>query len=1008
MLFYGDKDSPAFDQFQSGIRNKLEHELDAPVWIYAETFDEAWLGQSPTYALMMEQFLRAKYGKRGIGVVVPVGDYPIQFMRERHKRLLPDAKIVWISFGVAPRLAAPDSTGIAMRTNLGPTVELALLQNPGTRHILLIAGATAVDRVFGQLAFNEAMKYIQEKHKAVDLRILSPGTFAESKAALAALPPDTVSVMVTYFGDSVGQGFVSARILPTFSAATNCPMYGWNSVNLGRGIVGGSMVDMEENGGLLGSLMARVIRGEDPGSIPIAKGDLAHSAFDWKQLKRWGIPMDRVPEGSIVINREFTFWELYKWRVIGLISLVFLEAMLIGILIRLAFLQRRHVRQLAERRKTEALLAQIAAALIFLPPELVNKEIENSFQRVLESFDLDQINLFEFSPGTTKLRLLCSRSSTGSMQPPAVVDLHQLPWTAARLLGGAPILLKSLAELPSEAGPLKEILNANQILSFASFPLMHKAGLFGTLSFSTICGERAWEPNAIYALEAIARIFGSALDRKRAEEAAQESQQRLTGIVESAMDAVIAVDADQRIVVFNTTAERMFGCPAGEALGSTIERFIPNRFRTSHRENILRFAASEETNRGMGRLGTIMALRANGREFPIEASISQVQTGGGNLFTAIIRDTTERERAERQLRESYELNLSILQSLKNHLAVLDSKGTIIAVTARGPEFVAVSGINLHELHVGDNYLETRRAAADAGDRDVATALEGVKAVYDGTRKYFELQYDYKSGIEQRWFLMSATPMKDRSVGVIISHEDITVRKRHEQAIQELSGRLINVQEQERSRIARELHDDINQQVAMLAIELQQLRAFFPKESPETDEKVNSLWKKTHALSTDIQQLSHRLHSTKLEHLGIVAALRGLCNEVSAQGKIEIEFQFQQVPAEIGSGVSLSIFRVAQESLHNVAKHSHAEKVRMELFGTGGSVVLRVSDDGVGFDPEAPENTTGLGMVSMGERIRLEGGTFSVTSKPSLGTQIEARIPLVRGIAAAGTAHSSTA
>jgi signal transduction histidine kinase len=317
----------------------------------------------------------------------------------------------------------------------------------------------------------------------------------------------------------------------------------------------------------------------------------------------------------------------------------------------------------------------------------------------------------------------------------------------------------------------------------------------------------------------------------------------------------------------------------------------------------------------------------------------------------------------------------------------------VAATERGPDFGADSGINALAPRVGDNYLEMCKAAAAAGDREVAVALEGVRAVFDGTRAYFELDYNSKPGAELRWFIMSVTPLRKSGEGVVVSHEDITVRKRHEQAIQELGGRLINAQEQERSRIARELHDDINQQVAMLAIELQQFKNFFPEESSERNEKVEALWRKTHELSLHIQQLSHRLHSTKLEHLGIVAALRGLCNELSDQRKIEVEFQFRQIPAEIGSEVSLCIFRVAQESLHNVVKHSHAGKVRVDLFGEGELITLRVSDDGVGFDPDAHENSSGLGMVSMGERIRLLRGTFSVTSKPSLGTQIEARIPV---------------
>ena len=152
-------------------------------------------------------------------------------------------------------------------------------------------------------------------------------------------------------------------------------------------------------------------------------------------------------------------------------------------------------------------------------------------------------------------------------------------------------------------------------------------------------------------------------------------------------------------------------------------------------------------------------------------------------------------------------------------------------------------------------------------------------------------------------------------------------------------------------------------MAVLAIELHQLKTLFPEESSEGNERVNALWKRTHALSMDIQRLSHRLHSSKLDHLGIVAALSGLSGEFSGQNEIEIDFQYRQVPP-LDSETSLSIFRVVQESLHNVSKHSQAQKVLVELIGSEGAVVLRVSDDGVGFDRDSPDNQNGLGMVSM--------------------------------------------
>ena len=996
MLYRGEKDSLALDRFQVGVRRTMEQELDAPVTIYTESFDGEGLGQSPSFKVAMEQLLLRKYSRLGIDIVVPIGEYPIQFVQTRRRTLFPRAKTLYLNIGGTPQQPIPGATGMVMPVNAGPTVELALLQNPEARHVLLIAGATGVDRATAQLALVNAQELLEKRRRQEDLRVLAPGTLSDSLKVVATLPPDTISVFVCYYGDSTGETFAQARILPRFSAVTNRPIYSWFDTAMGRGIVGGSLIDLEANGVLFGNLIVRVVRGADPGTIPEITGDISKIEFDWAQLKRWGISMDKVPAGSAVINREFTVWEFYKWRIIGLISLMVLEAILIATLIRLTITLRRQARNLAYRQKVEALIAHCAAAFINLPAELVNNEIEVLFQEVLEFFDLDRINLFDFSTGTGKLRLLCTRFTTSSSFPMQSIDLRQFQWNAVQMQQGTPILIASPDDLPPEAAPLVDYLKNNGIRSFAVFPLMRGKKPFGAMSFSTVRTMHAWQPDLVVSLSTIVDIFGSALERKTAEEAASGSRDRLTGIVESAMDAIIAIDEQQRIVVFNATAEKMFRCTADDALGETLDCFIPQRFRTGHREHIARFGEAGVTNRSMGgsSLSPLIALRTNGQEFPIEASISQVKVGGANLFTVIIRDVTERGQAEKNLRESNELNLSILQSLRGHLAVLDCEGKIVAATTRGPEFAAINGINSRDLRVGDDYLAMCKAVAKRGDLDVAAALEGIQAVYDGKVQFFEMEYGYDSGFDMRWCLMSVTPLGASGNGVVISHDDITLRKRHEQAIRELSGRLINAQEQERSRIARELHDDINQQVAMLAIELQQMKSAISGDSAESQKRIDALWTKTHSLSLDIQRLSHRLHSSKLDHLGIVAALRGLCSEVSEQSKIEIDFQFRQVPTAMDSDVALSIFRVAQESIHNITKHAQARRVQVELFGTGNSVLLRVSDDGVGFDTNAPEHKGGLGMISMRERIRSVGGVITFLSKPSLGTQVETTIPVV--------------
>ena len=349
VMWFADKDSPALTRFENGLRTTLERGVNAPVWIYEESFDQSWLAEDSSYAQTMDKFLNNKYAGRGIDIVVAIGNYPLQYLQQRRKTLLPDAKLMYFSWQ-SPQPAIPDSTGMIWDLDLAPTLEIALTQNPETRHVLLVAGATAPDRAIAQLFLITGLKYLQEKHKEVDIQVLPPQTKDETFSTLKGLPKDTITVLTSYYGDSAGQGFVPARILPALSAITNRPMYGWVDTYLGRGIVGGDLINVEAMGAAFGEIALRVVHGEKPGAIPEVKASFRHNEFDWRQLKRWGIGKDKVPADSIILDREYTLWELYKWRIIGLLSLVILEAVLITKLIVLVIAQKRAGRGTARKR----------------------------------------------------------------------------------------------------------------------------------------------------------------------------------------------------------------------------------------------------------------------------------------------------------------------------------------------------------------------------------------------------------------------------------------------------------------------------------------------------------------------------------------------------------------------------------------------------------------------------------------------------------------------------------
>jgi signal transduction histidine kinase len=231
----------------------------------------------------------------------------------------------------------------------------------------------------------------------------------------------------------------------------------------------------------------------------------------------------------------------------------------------------------------------------------------------------------------------------------------------------------------------------------------------------------------------------------------------------------------------------------------------------------------------------------------------------------------------------------------------------------------------------------------------------------------------------------------RIIGIMA---DITERKFAEEALASVSRRLIEAQEEERAWIARELHDDINQRIALLANQLEQWAQHSSNSVVEVTDHIRRACQDVSKLGTDIQALSHRLHSSKLEYLGLAAAARSFCEESSEQQKVEIEFSHAGIPPSLPKEISLCLFRVLQEGLQNAVKHSGERHFRVELHGTSRGIQLTVNDLGVGFDEQDAMSRRGLGLISMRERMQLVGGAVSIESKPGSGTTIRAWAPFI--------------
>lgn len=348
----------------------------------------------------------------------------------------------------------------------------------------------------------------------------------------------------------------------------------------------------------------------------------------------------------------------------------------------------------------------------------------------------------------------------------------------------------------------------------------------------------------------------------------------------------------------------------------------------------------------------------------------------------------ERKRQEAVLRESEE-RFRLMADSAPMLMWMSGTNKLCTFFNRG--WLRFTGRSL-EQELGEGW------ASGVHPEDLEHCREIYSTAFDG-RASFEMEYRLRRyDGEYRWIIDYGVPRFEANgafCGYIGSCIDITERKRSEMSLRDLTGRLIHAQEEERSRIARELHDDISQRMAYLQIGLEQFKESVPGLTADNRQELRNLTEVASEVSSDLHSMSHQLHPARLDLQGLVAAIGSLCREMTIQYELKIKFAHYDIPGDIPKDVALCLFRIVQEGLRNVVKHGKTGEAKVELAGHGEALELCISDAGVGFDLESAQSKSGLGLISMHERLRLVGGRLAVESEPTHGTRVHVRVPLAK-------------
>jgi PAS domain S-box-containing protein len=362
--------------------------------------------------------------------------------------------------------------------------------------------------------------------------------------------------------------------------------------------------------------------------------------------------------------------------------------------------------------------------------------------------------------------------------------------------------------------------------------------------------------------------------------------------------------------------------------------------------------------------------------------------GDPERMLGVAMDITDRKLTEEALRESEERYRLAIQA--GRMYAFDWN-VVTDVIIRSEESTHIFGLTAEPIKLTKRELLNR---VHPEDRAIF-----VNSIAECTPKSPDTQISYRllrPDGSVHWLERTGHAFFDeqgRMVRMIGMVADITERRLAEEALSRIGGRLIEAHEEERTRIALDLHDDVGQRLSLLAVQLDGLKQSRTTSAAELGLQIEDVRKQIEDLTTDVQALSHRLHSPKLELLGLAAAAASSCREISHRHGVEIDFHSENIPKELPRGISLCLFRVLQEALQNATKHSGSRQFQVSLKGGANEIELTVHDSGAGFEPEEATKGRGLGLTSMQERLKLVNGQLSIDSKPQRGTTIHARVPL---------------
>jgi PAS domain S-box-containing protein len=463
----------------------------------------------------------------------------------------------------------------------------------------------------------------------------------------------------------------------------------------------------------------------------------------------------------------------------------------------------------------------------------------------------------------------------------------------------------------------------------------------------------------------------------------QEALRILSVVLDAAKDLLIVVlDREGRIVRFNRACKELTGYRGEEVRGRPISEVLLIPEEAGGVEAVIEELVAGRPNQWENHWRT-----KDGRRRLIAWSNSVVLGDDGAVKYVVGTgiDVTEHRQVTEQARESQATLRAVLETAAQAILATNREGRIVLVNAAA------------EAMFGYRRQEMLGRAVENLIPPVSVGLNPLGLRRDQTEFPVEISVSHVEGREGLLTVAFVTDITERKRAEDALRQSEAEARASQEQLRALTTGLVNAQEDERRRVSRELHDDVCQRLALLAVEVGSLQADFSEAPATVRELLRSLEKSLGAVAGDVRRTAYQLHPSVLEHLGLVAALESFCTAFSRQETLQVRFRHRRMPRAVPEGIALCLYRVAQECLHNVAKHSRAARVSITLQGTDSRLLLTIADNGQGFDLESARSKGSIGIISMEERVRATNGTLTIQSRPGEGTRIEIQVPLERGV-----------